>query len=584
MTTKEVQKARERFLTDGEPDDNVRAAILTSWRRSKAFSVRNDRLTMPFIREPNLDSPLIRAASPVLQQLADGLAAEPVSVILTSADGVVLTRISPSHRLERTLDAVNLAPGYSYAEEFVGTNGIGTAIETRSPTLVIGAEHYADCLGQLACAGVPIIHPVSGAVAGVLDLTGWVEDGGPLLATLARSASHQIEGRLLEDASAAQMTLLNAYLAACRRAPQLGILALGDDVMLMNRRLRWALDVEDQAALFEHAIDSLHVRASGSLVCTLPSGQTVRLTRAGVPEAGTHPDTALFSVHLNDKPAFLALPRHPQSRPLPGLVGDSASWRHSCDEISRCVSAGQWVAVSGEPGSGRCAALAAAVAHLNPGRAARVLSAADFAEGGNGAELLDQALGEENFQIIVRDLDELTEEQLSTVADCVHGREHGGWIGATISGTAHDSSLGALLLPFFGQTVSVPALRHRIEDLIDLVPHLLRQLSRGAEVSLSPDALRQLRKYSWPGNVAQLRDVLREVVQRQRTGVVGVHQLPPMCRSVSRHALTQIEALERDAIVRSLETHGGNKKAAATALGISRATIYRKIREFGISL
>ena len=57
-----------------------------------------------------------------------------------------------------------------------------------------------------------------------------------------------------------------------------------------------------------------------------------------------------------------------------------------------------------------------------------------------------------------------------------------------------------------------------------------------------------------------------------------------MCRALSRHTLTQIEALERDAIVRSLEENHGNKKAAATALGISRATIYRKIKEFGIGL
>jgi len=55
-------------------------------------------------------------------------------------------------------------------------------------------------------------------------------------------------------------------------------------------------------------------------------------------------------------------------------------------------------------------------------------------------------------------------------------------------------------------------------------------------------------------------------------------------RALSRHTLTQLEALERDAIVRSLEDNGRNKKAAAAALGISRATIYRKIREFGIDV
>ena len=58
--------------------------------------------------------------------------------------------------------------------------------------------------------------------------------------------------------------------------------------------------------------------------------------------------------------------------------------------------------------------------------------------------------------------------------------------------------------------------------------------------------------------------------------------LIPAARAVTRRILTQIEALERDAIVRSLEENGGKKLNAAAALGISRATIYRKIKDYGI--
>lgn len=105
---------------------------------------------------------------------------------------------------------------------------------------------------------------------------------------------------------------------------------------------------------------------------------------------------------------------------------------------------------------------------------------------------------------------------------------------------------------------------------------------RAADLTLAPNAFRQLTKYSWPGNVEQLRRVLNEVVQRQRSGVADVDQLPPECRATSRRRLTEIEALERDAIVRSLAENGGRKGDAATALGVSRATAYRKIREFGI--
>ncbi|WAM19403.1 sigma-54-dependent Fis family transcriptional regulator [Rhodococcus sp. JS3073] len=585
MTTKDTHEARERFLTEHDLDRTVRESISTSWRRSELLKVRADRLDPPFVREPNLDSPLVSAAAPVLQQLADGLADEPVGVILTSADGVVLTRISASNRLNRALDDVQLAPGYSYSEEFAGTNGIGTTLETRKPTLVTGPEHYADCLEQLACAGVPIIHPISGTLVGALDLTGWVEDGGPLLATLAKSATNQIEGRLLEQSSAAQTALLNAYLRVCRRLPQAGVLALGDDVVLMNRRLRRALNTQDQAALLEYAVDSTHPTAAHSLVTVLPSGQTVRLSCTDDFPSGTRGEAALFHVHLLATSAAPSSPVRRDAVALPGIAGTSSSWRRGCEQIARCVRERQWIVVSGEQGTGRTATLKAASEQYNPRSHPRIFTTEDFRNRPAALTALEHELDQEHFSIILRDLDLLTEPQLTAIAELLQGREHAGWIGATTGSNAdQDTTVGALILPLFGQTVPVPALRHRIEDLHDLVPLLLRQLSRGDELSLSPPAMRQLCKYNWPGNVEQLRQILHEVVQRQRSGSIAVDQLPPTCRALSRHTLTQIEALERDAIVRSLEENHGNKKAAATALGISRATIYRKINEFGIDL
>ena len=75
----------------------------------------------------------------------------------------------------------------------------------------------------------------------------------------------------------------------------------------------------------------------------------------------------------------------------------------------------------------------------------------------------------------------------------------------------------------------------------------------------------------------------RRKIARQESGVIHIDKLPPQCRSLTRRRLSQIEALERDAIVRSLQENGGNKAEAAVALGMSRATIYRKVKDFGIA-
>lgn len=189
----------------------------------------------------------------------------------------------------------------------------------------------------------------------------------------------------------------------------------------------------------------------------------------------------------------------------------------------------------------------------------------------------------EDFAVILADVDELEEEILEPLAAIMQSCAGRGWVAATMSTERRSSLVDLLVLPFFTHTVTIPALRHRIEDLDELVPFLLAELTRGADVRLDSEAMRQLSKMAWPGNVAQLRSVLAEVVTRQRSGVIGVDKLPASCRSVTRRRLTQMESLERDAIVRSLAENAGNKAVAAESLGMSRATIYRKIRDFGIT-
>ncbi|MDH3045850.1 chaperonin GroEL [Gordonia alkanivorans] len=291
----------------------------------------------------------------------------------------------------------------------------------------------------------------------------------------------------------------------------------------------------------------------------------------------------VFHVHLMDSATATSPQRRPSTASmLPGIVGRSSSWRQASDRIAQHVGAGHWIAVSGERGSGRSAVLRAAAGQCRHGTI-RVYAAADFQD----TDTLDSFAAEldtDGFAIILRDADEFDDDMLFDVAEVMQGREHAGWLGMTLSAGDATPTLGVTLLPFFSHTIEVPPLRHRIEDLQVLVPAILLQLTRGRELEVAPDAMRQLSKYTWPGNVAELRQALRDVVIHHRSGTITAQHLPPTYRAQSRHTLTRIEALERDAIVRSLEENGRNKVAAAHALGISRATIYRKIKEFGIDV
>src|SRR4051794_34640366 len=148
-----ARRAREQFLTAGALSaDTVAPTVLSSWRRSRDLHVHPDRVELTFVREPDTDTPLTHAAAPVLRRIAEDLSAQAVSVVLTSADGLILDRIAADAKIERMLDDVRLARGYSYAEQFAGTNGIGTTLETGKPAFIQGSEHYVGTLGRLACA------------------------------------------------------------------------------------------------------------------------------------------------------------------------------------------------------------------------------------------------------------------------------------------------------------------------------------------------------------------------------------------------------------------------------------------------
>ena len=140
----------------------------------------------------------------------------------------------------------------------------------------------------------------------------------------------------------------------------------------------------------------------------------------------------------------------------------------------------------------------------------------------------------------------------------------------------------AELLRSFPRTVALPPLRHHVEDLPELVRFFMGKLSQHGRLTCSPEAMQLLARSTWPGNVEQLWQVMRGIVARKRVGSIEPGDLPPECWTVSRRRLSPLEALERDAIVQSLLDSGGNKAKAAEALGMSRATIYRKIHGYGI--
>jgi transcriptional regulator of acetoin/glycerol metabolism len=587
-----LAETRIRFLSS-EPIEStgVRDTILASWRRSRRGKVAADHIEMPYIRDPDLDTPLTRSAGPVLRQLCEELTGQPISVVLTNQAGLVLSRLTPDADLERHLDAVQLAPGFSYAEQFVGTNGIGTALEGGKATHVFGHEHYAENLEDLACAGVPIQHPISGKTVGLLDLTCWRKDAGPLLIALAKTTAGQIRQALLTDASAREVELLHEYLRACRRTPGI-VFALNNDVVMMNDYAQTMLGPADQFALLRQAAEALDERRT-SVLTELPSGTRVRMYSR--PVGAGRMGGGVVHVRLTESGEAAATAARTETTGamsrmlLPGLVGGGALWRRACDEIERVHAREEWVAVEGEPGVGKLAILRAVHQRRSPGGRFAVLSAADAVDrtwSETARRMLQENTGEHPGSVVIRHIERLDAVRLRSLAAALAeaSRAEPGqapWVAVTYGGGPKTREFSRLL-QLFPRTVEVPPLRHHIEDLQQLVPFFLSRLADAGQLTCSTEVLQLLMRSNWPGNVQGVFAMLRGIVAHRRTGEIQPSDLPPETHAVSRRLLSPLESMERDAIVRVLIDTNGNKARAARSLGMSRATIYRKIHEFGI--
>jgi sigma-54 dependent transcriptional regulator, acetoin dehydrogenase operon transcriptional activator AcoR len=584
-TTKDrLAEARVRFLA-AEPVDQsaVRKPILASWWRSRQWNVAADHIELDYLRDPDLEGTLARTADPVLRHLHEQLDGQPISIILTDAAGVVLTRLTADHDLERHLDGVKLAPGFSYAEERVGTNGIGTALESGGPAHVFGHEHYAEHLEGLACAGVPIHDPVSGKTVGVIDLTCWRKNADPLLISLVKSTADQITQALLAAGSSRDLQLLQEYVRACRRTGGI-VLALGNDVVMLNDHARRVLDPADQSALIGHATEALARPSPGAVTVDLPSGVVARMFSRRI--SGDRP-FADGVVHVKLVAAAVTVPEVPVPRAamyLPGLVGSGVLWLRACREAEILYDSADWMTLEGESGVGKLALARAVHQRRNPAAPFHVLDAQEASQDWltkTRGELLDGA-----GMLLIRHVDALSAKQLHALASALQeartAKRHKELrVAVTLNRKQARADL-TRLLRFFQGTVELPPLRHHIEDLHELVPFFLARLSQQGRLTCSPEAMQLLLRHNWPGNAEQLWQVLKQVVQRRRAGVIMPKDLPPECWTVSRRLLSPLESIERDAIVQSLQDHDGNKVRAAEALGMSRATIYRKIHEYGI--
>nr|WP_158935005.1 sigma-54-dependent Fis family transcriptional regulator [Burkholderia sp. S171] len=643
---RDTMRAWERFLA-GESAVSVPSALIASWQRSLESGVSPSASLAPFaVHGDAIEAlrwrhrELLAASDRLFAATADLFADSHSMLLLTNQDGVILKAAGDL----RTLTAgekIHLTTGGDWREAMAGTNGIGTALATGEPTYIHGSEHFCEGIKSWSCAAAPICEPGTGAIIGVLDISGPPSTYQINNLTLAITAARQIEMVLAEQSARQHMRLLAFCLQRLSSSDAAGMIAIDRRGRLVHTTGRVALPVgigerfpgmnensavEDWARHLPHGLRAewfSPVVVEGSTIGAMlvvpairsrPSGKrTVERINALGNATGNEPRSEAGSEAGSEA--------DPQRNCFAQILGQSAVMLAAVNRGRQLARRRVPVLIEGETGVGK--ELFARAIHgeergggafvaYNCGAASKELIGSELfghvhgaftgatAEGrpgrfelAHGGTLCLDEIGElplELQPVLLRALEEGVVYRLGDTRP----RHVDVRLLAMTNRNLHDEVKsgrfrGDLYYRISVTRIRIPPLRERDIDIDLLVEHFNRRLALRHAVPLrrlNPEVMAVLRAYSWPGNVREMRNIIENLLLTSREEEVGLDELPAELLAETETVSTaepvplrssSLEETERAAIARAVYGAHGNLAQAARSLGVSRSTLYRKL-------
>ena len=540
------------------------------------------------------------------------------AVLLTDARGVILNCVTaPSER--KIFERAGLWLGADWSEACEGTNGIGTCLVERQSLTIHRDEHFRGRHTGLTCSASPVFDP-HGELLAVLDVSSARE------AVSRQSQFHtmalvNLSAKMIESCYFLRHFEHHWLLRFHLQAESVGlfsegllafdgegrICAVNQSALNLLGQLRGGLVGQPVEAFFDCSLDQLLGRASANATASWPLR-----TRDG----------RLLFAALRGQPRSVPVPIiKPQApRPLGICVGDPAL-QNELRKASRVFERDVPLLINGETGCGK-EAFAKAV-HQGSQRGDKAFVALNCAaipenlieselfgyragsftgalkEGMRGK--LQQADGGTLFLDEIGDMPLALQTRLLRVLEDRLVVPIGGEpqaVNVRIISATHRNLLERVADGSFredlyyrlnGLEVALPPLRERT-DKSQLLDFLLAQEAGTEPVRLDEPARQALLAFHWPGNLRQLRTVLRTVVALCEGGRVGLEDLPALIRQarpqgerVDAPCASPLESAERQALLDALAQQRWHMSHVAEQLGVSRNTLYRKLRKHGIS-
>ncbi|MBP6765239.1 MAG: sigma-54-dependent Fis family transcriptional regulator [Rubrivivax sp.] len=563
-------------------------------------------------------------AAPVMAMLFDQIAGTQSMVVLCDASGTIIHSVGDDDFLSRAAK-VALQPGVNWSEQSQGTNAIGTALMEEAPTLVHADEHFMHANHFLTCSATPILDP-RGNILGVLDVTGDQRSYHPHTMALVRMSARMIENQWLGDdfRHAMQLhfhsrvdvigTLMQGILAI---TPEGRIVGANRGALEQLRLSGAALRKLDLQSLLGVSVATLVDRfrspLSTPLLVRTAAGQALYLhARFDWPVWRDITQRVVVPVHAA---ASKALPPAADAG-LDALDTGDAQVAALVARLKRVVDHGVPILVQGDTGTGK-ACLVRALHRHSARRAMPLVQVTCVARPGAAGDAgldaqgllrkLQQAQGGTLWLAEVAELPLPLQGLLLQVLQTGQLTPPGAdapvpldvaWVSSTRRALPAPGFDASLLHHLSGLAVTLPPLRQR-SDLAALVQALLPACGATPTARVADATLALLAACAWPGNLRQLRNVLRaavllagpgaellpehlpdELSHATRGGSAGAGQASEggAATDAEPGAAGSLQAQELAAVRAAVQAAGGNISVAAQRLGVSRNTVYRKLR------
>ncbi len=626
-----LERAWQQYL-DGIEPRGVREEILSSWRRARERYHIDPRLRRPVasidpagLQERLARDEALRLAAPILEHFTRRVRLRDHVLAFFDAEGCLLS-IDGDRSIAEQVAEISYCPGTSWSEESAGTNATGTALETKRAVEVFAAEHYVAAWQRWSSAAAPIRAPGSAAPVAIVAMTGPWEVRRRQAAAFVLALARAIEERLHAAAGVRDEVVRYVFRAAREMGDALVAVDSHGRIVAVNAAAA-RCTVLDGGALAPSARDAVI-----KVLCAPARHEgEVRLESAGV-SAVVSPvryEGARVGAILRVSP--------PASARAPGATADRAPARYdfgcilgTAPRLRRAVELAITAArndlpvvLSGESGTGK--ELFAQAIHSGSARRDRRFVAVSC--GSIPAELLEAELfgyepgtftgarregnpgrfeAADGGTLFLDEVTELAPAAQTALLRVLQEKEVvrlGGSaprpvdvrvLAATNKPLEEEMRSGRFRNDLYYRLnvllISVPALRERGEDVSLLAQAFIREADverRG--LTLSPAALDALRTYPWPGNVRELKNVILRaaaVASRPEIAagdlVLGSVEAPPPPEPIRALPETSPE-LERVELMAALDACAWNYRRTAHRLGISRMTLYRWLRKYGIS-